>query len=530
MTDQVITIEEEVSETDPLGEGEEAQVELAPPWWKRRPLIISGVFVGLVALTLLIANLGGGSNATAEGDAAELTLADVVVTDLTQVVTFEATLGSTDDDPVATHISGTVTGIAAPGTTVALGEAMFSIDGQPVVLFHGEQPMYRDLTIGQDIVEVAPKLNGTITWVAPSGSVVEQGDVLFEIDGQPVVLLYGTEPAYRRLFDSPTNLTGEDVLQLETALVALGYDPDGSLDVDGEFTAGTRGIVEIWQEDLGAEVDGSVEFGEVVFLPGPAQVISVDTALGDSANPNAAAVTVSSGEAANGQDILQLEISLQALGFEAGGALIVDGIYDPATREAVLAFQENSGLRPDGVLHLGEVVFMPDDVRVTGQLVSDSSQVSAGNTVISVSSPEKVVRLDLPADQQGLVAPGSAVTVKLPDFTEVGGTVVSVPQTATRSNDGPATFQVLIALDDPSQAGDLDEAPVDVTIESDSVESVLAVPVSALVALLEGGYAVEVPHDDGTRSLVAVEVGFFADGMVEIAGGALEAGDQVLVP
>ena len=529
MTDQIITIDEETTESDLVGAAEDGPAEATPSRWKRRPLIIGGAIAGVIALLLVIANLGAGSE-TADAGAAELTVADVVVTDLTQVVTFEATLGSTDDDPVATQISGTVTGIAEPGTTVALGEPMFSVDGEPVVLLHGEQPMYRDLTIGQDTIDITPKLNGTITWVAAPGTVVEQGDVLFEVDGQPVVLLYGTEPAYRRLFDAPTNLTGDDVLQLETALVALGYDPDGSLDVDGEFTSGTRGIVEAWQEDLGAEVDGSVDFGEIVFLPGPAQVISVSTALGGNASSNAAAMTVSSGEAASGPDVLQLEASLEALGFDADGGLVVDGIYDSATREAVLTFQENSGLTPDGVLHLGEVVFLPDDVRVTGQLVSESSQVGAGNTVMSVSSPEKVVRLDLPADQQGLVAPGSAVTVKLPDFTEIAGTVVSVPQTATRSNDGPATFQVLIALDDPSQAGDLDEAPVDVIIESDSVESVIAVPVSALVALLEGGYAVEVPNEDGTRSLVAVEVGFFADGMVEITAGALEAGDQVLVP
>ena len=528
MTDQ-ITIEEEAAAPELGGETEDGPSQAAPSRWKRRPLIVGGAVAAVIAFVLVVVNLGAGSEAS-DTDATELAVADVVVTDLAQVVTFEATLGSTDDDPVATQISGTVTGIAEPGTTVALGEPIFSVDGQPVALLHGEQPMYRDLTIGQDTFDVTSKLNGTITWVPASGAVVEQGEVLFEVDGQPVVLLYGTEPAYRNLFDASTNLTGDDVLQLETALVALGYDPDGSLNVDGEFTSGTRGMVETWQEDLGAEVDGSVDFGEVVFLPGPAQVISVDTALGGNASTNAAAMTVSSGEAANGADVLQLEMSLEALGFDADGTLVVDGIYDSVTREAVLAFQENSGLTPDGVLHLGEVVFLPDDVRVTGQLVSESSQVGAGSTVMSVSSPEKVVRLDLPADQQGLIAPGSAVTVKLPDFTEVAGTVVSVPQTATRSNDGPATFQVLIALDDPSQAGELDEAPVDVIIESASVDSVIAVPVSALVALLEGGYAVEVPNADGTRSLVAVEVGFFADGMVEITAGGLQAGDQVLVP
>ena len=57
----------------------------------------------------------------------------------------------------------------------------------------------------------------------------------------------------------------------------------------------------------------------------------------------------------------------------------------------------------------------------------------------------------------------------------------------------------------------------------------LAVPVEALLALAEGGYAVELAHDDGTTSLVAVELGAFADGWVEVTGDVAE-GDEVVVP
>ena len=91
-----------------------------------------------------------------------------------------------------------------------------------------------------------------------------------------------------------------------------------------------------------------------------------------------------------------------------------------------------------------------------------------------------------------------------------------------------ATFAVEIALDDPSIAAGLDEAPVDVRVVSESVEGVLAVPVSALLALAEGGYAVELVEGETTR-LVAVEPGFFADGVVEVTGD-IEAGETVVVP
>jgi multidrug efflux pump subunit AcrA (membrane-fusion protein) len=120
----------------------------------------------------------------------------------------------------------------------------------------------------------------------------------------------------------------------------------------------------------------------------------------------------------------------------------------------------------------------------------------------------------------------------MPDNTLVPATVVFISQTATKLNDyEPAWFEVRIALDDPSVAAGLDEAPVDVIIVSDSVAGVLAIPVSALVALLEGGYAVEVNTGGGQVQLVAVEVGFFStNNMIEIVSGALEPGDQVLVP
>jgi multidrug efflux pump subunit AcrA (membrane-fusion protein) len=109
--------------------------------------------------------------------------------------------------------------------------------------------------------------------------------------------------------------------------------------------------------------------------------------------------------------------------------------------------------------------------------------------------------------------------------------VVFVSQTATQSEYGPATFEVLIELDDPAVAAGLDEAPVDVIVVSDSVEEVMAIPVSALVALLEGGYAVEVDAGGGHTQLVAVEVGFFStNNMIEITSAALQPGDQVVVP
>ncbi|MGH9183303.1 MAG: hypothetical protein ACRDZ9_05740 [Acidimicrobiales bacterium] len=58
------------------------------------------------------------------------------------------------------------------------------------------------------------------------------------------------------------------------------------------------------------------------------------------------------------------------------------------------------------------------------------------------------------------------------------------------------------------------------------------VPVTALLALAGGGYAVEVADPDGTRHLVPVDLGLFddAEGLVQVTGSGLEAGQRVVVP
>jgi hypothetical protein len=62
---------------------------------------------------------------------------------------------------------------------------------------------------------------------------------------------------------------------------------------------------------------------------------------------------------------------------------------------------------------------------------------------------------------------------------------------------------------------------------------VLAVTVSALVALAGGGYAVEVMHGSGataTGRLVAVWTGLFSATLVQVSGPGIAAGQRVEVP
>jgi hypothetical protein len=74
---------------------------------------------------------------------------------------------------------------------------------------------------------------------------------------------------------------------------------------------------------------------------------------------------------------------------------------------------------------------------------------------------------------------------------------------------------------------------VQVGITTDSVPDALVVPVTALLAQAGGGYAVEIAGA-GTNNhrLVPVSLGLFddADGLVQVTGSGLTAGQTVVTP
>lgn len=497
------------------------------PERSRRWLWVLGISVAAIAALGLTAVLTSDSGNGSTNEAIALSFEPVVQTDLIQMDSFDGTLGTEAGDPVTSPAQGTVTSTAEAGTMIEQGDVFITVDNQPVILLSGDLPAYRALTATDDTLMVSGNVSGVVTDVVAAGETIEQGDVLYRVDGEPIVVFYGDIPAYRTLQDLGENMEGEDVLQLEEALVGLGYDPDGLAAVDEEFTDYTETMVERWEEDLGVEVDGVVRLGDVLFIPDTADVLAVSIDVGQSISPGQAVATITTGDPLAGDDVLQLEEALTALGY-AGST--VDGTWDSGTKAAVLAWQADAGLEADGVIDLGEVVFLPATVRVNEVLASVGTSVNPGTPVLGVSSADQFVTFDLPAANQGLVAMGQEVNIEMPDGTDTPGTVVSVASVATGGQGVEASFEVKIVLNDPTVAAGLDEAPVDVEVVSDSVSNVVAVPVSALVALAEGGYAVEVDAGNGSTQLVAVDPGFYADGLVEVTSNGLNVGDMVVVP
>jgi len=238
----------------------------------------------------------------------------------------------------------------------------------------------------------------------------------------------------------------------------------------------------------------------------------------------------------DGPDVRQLEQNLVALGM--GGSVTVDNRFTRATADAVARWQGNRGQRGTGTVRLGQVVFLPGAVRVARVTPSVGSAIGPGTPILAATSTAQVVVVELTTDRQHLLRVGNAVQVVLPGGTgTVPGTVTKVGRVATVEAPGAAggsrqaTVPVTIAVRLPANAGDLDQAPVQVAITTERHAGVLMVPVTALLAKSGGGYQVRVVAAGGIR-LVDVTPGLYDDtaGTVEVTGAGLAEGVTVEVP
>jgi peptidoglycan hydrolase-like protein with peptidoglycan-binding domain len=285
-------------------------------------------------------------------------------------------------------------------------------------------------------------------------------------------------------------------------------------------------------------VDGRFDLEDAFFAPAEAVVAEVLVAVGDAVSKGTPVIVVRTQRVTGGElaadsdtpssaaDVLQLQEALTRLGYKVP----TDGIVGEETTAAIKAWQADIGAEADGVVDLGEVIFLPQPVRVTEASLTIGSPVNDGSAVLATSSSSSVVLVDLPADDQDLLAVGLELIVEMPDGTEVPAIVTDISGIAVRNAAGDVVFETTIELIDATVGADLDQAPVDVLVVTDSRSQVLAVPVTALLALAEGGYAVEVEAAGGSVRLVGVEPGLYADGWVEVTTEGLAAGDLVVVP
>jgi peptidoglycan hydrolase-like protein with peptidoglycan-binding domain len=239
-----------------------------------------------------------------------------------------------------------------------------------------------------------------------------------------------------------------------------------------------------------------------------------------------------------GSDVAELNANLDALGYGQG---LTGDTFSAETAAAIRALQSARGLSVTGELTIGSVVFEPGPVRVTSVTATVGQAVMPG-PVLAITSTARQVKVALDAAQQASVKVGDAVTITLPDNQTTPGRITYVSSVATSPSSGKSgggggqeesapTIEVDVTPSDPAATGHLDQAPVNVSITTESVQGALTVPIAALLALAGGGYALEVAEGHVHR-LEAVSLGLFddADGLVQVSGQGVSAGQRVVVP
>ncbi|WP_261568872.1 efflux RND transporter periplasmic adaptor subunit [Frankia gtarii] len=143
-----------------------------------------------------------------------------------------------------------------------------------------------------DLRDLSTPKVGTITSLPQVGDELGSGTVLMRVDDRPVLLLAGKIPAWRDL--GPGVDDGDDVLELEQALLTLGHATASATFPDRHWGTATTRAVEELQAATGAVVDGRFSLGEVIFVAGNIHIAKLGAHLGGPSGPDQAVVTVSS--------------------------------------------------------------------------------------------------------------------------------------------------------------------------------------------------------------------------------------------
>jgi hypothetical protein len=218
---------------------------------------------------------------------------------------------------------------------------------QPVVREDLSQTTPVNATLGYaQVYTVTGRGGGTLTSLPPAGQVVSQGQVLYQVDnGSPVLLLYGSVPAWRTLDEG---VTGADVSQLNHDLVALRDASSSQIRSLGwdYFSWATQAGVAKLQSAAGIASPsgslplGSLPLGSVVFEPTSVRVTSV---LGSLGGPAAGPVLAGTSD----QHVVTIALdAAQESEVKAGDAVTVtlpDGAATPGTVSSVGTVASGSG-------------------------------------------------------------------------------------------------------------------------------------------------------------------------------------------
>jgi hypothetical protein len=232
-----------------------------------------------------------------------------------------------------------------------------------------------------------------------------------------------------------------------------------------------------------------------------------------------------------GRDVAELRENLTVLGYLSSGAAHVTAsmrpsekdVLDAALLDAAQSWQRDLGLPAPGFVSPARAIVVDGPGRVSA-LTARPGDLAAGD-LFTVTGTGKVVSVPVAVTDAGPIKVGAAVSVLLPNGGTTPGVVRSIGTVVQSVGPGEAPeVAVTIRLTRAADVAEVDAAAVQVRFTTAARKQVLTVPVGALVALREGGYALQ--RRAGT--LVAVRTGMFAGGLVEVSGAQVTEGLAVV--
>ncbi len=338
---------------------------------------------------------------------------------------------------------GTAVALAAVGGGAAWAAAAFHSNSRPsrgvtdnayptglatVTLGSLSSQQTVDATLGYaDTYTVLNQATGLYSQLPAAGRIVRRGQVLYRVSGAPVVLLYGSVPAYRSLSEG---MTGADVRQLNANLVALGYATSSELDPTSDyFSAQTAYALDRYQDHQRITETGSLALGQAVFLPSAARVTTLAAQLGAQAGPGSQVLQASSTKR---QVSIALDASEQS--YVKDGDRVTITLPGNKTTPGLVSYVGTVATTPPSTTGSTSKPVITVDVRLTDPAATgtlDQAPVTVSITTATVSNVlivpvDALVSMAGGGDALEVVKPGGArvlVPVSLGLFDDAAGTV-----------------------------------------------------------------------------------------------------------
>jgi len=479
----------------------------------------------------------------------ELTTISIQKGDLAKKEEYNGTLRQTDKKILNSPTNGVVTFLPKEGSVVNFGEVLFIIDNKPVILLQGSTPFYRTLDLNSDPGVDILQVEEALVYLGYADSTFVPDEVFDEQTSKMLNTLYIDYGIDTKSEITPTEQVLINQKQDEIELLENTVSDGGTTlsEVNNK-----KKLLDDAKENATKEnaawqaAENEIERIRNLIDELTYESMSEDTRAGKKAQYE---------EDIKTQERIQSREADKESGIDATEQLAIDNAqkaYDDTLesynegvdRDAELA-KAREELNELQLSSISETfsptnAFASNTPIITGSIINDlGSAVALNSPLYNISSVGIEVVFQVDATDQETVTLGKNVEIELPTDERVPTVITFIDQVVTQTQAGDF-IEVVLEVLNPEEVEAYDQAPVKVFLTTEVSENVLYVPVNALLALAEGGYALEVYEGVAEGSTfegesgvdttyVAVEIGVFTDGFVEVIGN-IQEGQLVVVP